>query len=97
MSIVLEIIGTAISTCGTTIGALALKRKLMKVQPDVHGALPWLWKRDKGGIYCIKCWNTDKNKRQPPICECLEYPDLHFHFECQDCGFKSLMRTADNK
>lgn len=98
MNLVLEILGTAITSGGSVIGAYAIKHRLTKNRPDTHGALPWLWRNEKKGIYgiyCIKCRNIDKNNVQPPICDCLDYPDLHFHFECKDCGFKSLMRTAD--
>ena len=36
-----------------------------------------------------------KGWEHPKLCECSEYHKEHFHFECGTCGFKAIMRTAD--
>lgn len=101
---VLEIIGSG--ALGSFITALPfiIKSKVLrplniKYVPDSLGALPWTYRRmsnGNNGFYCPKCINMHSNTKQMPACSCEDYPRVHFHFECGDCGFKSLMRSADD-
>lgn len=101
MSLIVEIITTAIPTVCGTICCLELNKKIFKPKIDKFGAYPWLYNSKKEGFVCPKC--TCRTSRQPSICDCEEYPNIHFHFKCGDsnysssCGFKTIMRTADDK
>lgn len=96
---ILELIGNFMIGAGASLGTqFLLKKRAARV--DAHGALPWsIYKRQNGrhGFKCPKCINIHCNTAQPDLCSCLEYPRDHFHFKCGDCGFKSLLRTADDK
>lgn len=94
---ILELIGTAFASMGATAGALALRKKLKTaIVPDTYGAIPWLWSSKWHGFHCPKCRSAAANIKQPPICDCLDYPKSHFHFKCNDCMYESIMRTADS-
>lgn len=84
-------------------GVSYLQKKFFEPKkPDALGALPFsIYKtcrnNGKRGFECPKCMMIGDNNQQPPICGCLEYPRVHFHFKCADCKFESLLRTWDDK
>lgn len=54
------------------------------------------------GLRCPKCLNihvttSEAAKAMRRICDCPRYAKLHFHFKCDACGFKALMRAADDE
>lgn len=61
--------------------------------------IPWCYNHHNTdwGFTCVKCQQTKSNRKQPPICDCVEYSKLHFHFKCIDCKYTAIMRTADDK
>src|SRR5258708_28500819 len=92
---------------GSTLGFLMFKGRkkkdasLPKKQDDPH-SVPWLYvdyKVDKKRYYgfkCPKCHHLNKWTQQMPLCECFDFPREHFHYECDGCRFKTIMRTADD-
>ena len=44
---------------------------------------------------CPKCDGTS-NKKQPPICNCDKYYNVHYHFACNSCKYTNVMRTKDD-
>lgn len=92
---IFEIICGACACSGTAIGLFATFKELNKAHPvkDQLGAYPWLWKKTHG-FKCPKC--SYYSKKQPPICSCEEYPREHYHWECEDCDYKCIMRTYDD-
>lgn len=93
---------------GTTAfnGALIIMGKRLQKEKSSncpYGSIPWSIYHSgyaygvNYGFQCPKCINRDKNKEQYPICECEDFPREHFHFKCGDCGFKAILRTADDK
>jgi hypothetical protein len=77
--------------------------KRFKAKPKLYdpkdNTMAWSWTVGKTcqGFACIKCNGFGKNDVQTPICSCEEYIKEHFHFECNDFHYKSIMRTADDK
>lgn len=103
MSLLFELIMDAGLSSAVTVGVMAARKRFSKKRfaPDVWGAVPWLggwWRNnDFWSFYCPKCVNCHKNKVQMPHCTCDEYHKDHYHFKCGDCGYETLMRTADDK
>ena len=93
-----ELIVDTLASGGAVYGFILARRRFSKFRfkPDQLGTYPWLYMEHKG-FYCPKCINIAKNKTQPQLCNCEEYHREHFHFECMGCGFKTKMRTADDK
>lgn len=50
---------------------------------------------NKYGICCPKCDNVFSLKENK-LCACETHPSEHFHFQCDVCEYKGLMRTKDN-
>jgi hypothetical protein len=78
-------------------GVFELDKKLEIKKPVEDGTVRW---RVNGyGAYCFKCTMWTKNDPSPvgPLCDCPEYEKPHFHFRCGACGFKTIMRTADDR
>ena len=83
------------------------KPKEEKIIDD--GSIPFTYNRGdrlygvEAGFVCPKCGVKHIKKAKDhiqdklQICECPEYPNLHFHWLCPTCGFKAIMRTADSK
>jgi hypothetical protein len=76
--------------------AAYLKRK-NKTAIDGMNVMKWAWVGKYNGYQCPKCTSAACNGKQPPICGCEEYHKHHYHFKCNDCGFESVMKTADDK
>src|ERR1700743_2223711 len=101
---IIELIADSIGSAGLTIAALKTykyftgKRFTSESPFSKTGPMFWSWIIFKSsrsdGFYCPKCQAIATTK-QPPFCECEEFFEGHFHFECQDCHFKSLMLTHD--
>jgi hypothetical protein len=101
MSLLLELIMDAGISSAVTAGLLEARKRFRskRFSPNAWGAVPWLggWKgSDFWAFYCPKCINRHKNKGQPQHCKCDEYHKDHFHFKCGDCGYETIMRTADD-
>jgi len=69
--------------------------------PDI---IEWAWRAHVSPQchVCPKCTHYQRTGKQtvaivPKICECPQYHKPHFHFECYACGYKAIMRTADDK
>jgi hypothetical protein len=77
------------------------KKKKRVINKDSLNAYPFLWYTHPSdsrmnGFWCPKCNISHTNQEPFKICEDEEYPREHFHFECNACGYKSLMRTVDD-
>jgi hypothetical protein len=101
---ILELIMDSLASAGLAFIATGwkIKRDKGRVEPDSFGAYPWMWKHRHGphkkfGFLCPKCTSVAVNSKQPLHCACEEFHKGHFHFECGDCKFKCIMRTADDK
>jgi len=71
----------------------------LNLKKDSYGAYPWLWhtqSMNPSGYYCPACASVSSNRKQMPACQCDEYPSIHFHFVCNDCGYKCFTRTAED-
>ncbi len=69
-----------------------------------YGTEPMSKERDKWGshiriqgIKCPKCKHHRTNNNLSKYCECELYMKEHYHFECNSCGYKAIMRTADDE
>ena len=66
------------------------------------GSIPYEWKKielaDGGSVHgyrCPKCPQVMSHALE--FCECTDYYKGHFHFQCNRCKIKCIMRTKDNK
>lgn len=47
---------------------------------------------------CAKSFVSEKDiNMQGAICDCLEFPRLHFHWKCRACRYTAIMRTANDR
>jgi hypothetical protein len=107
MSILLEAVSAMFGACSMG-GYIAFKNLLIErkakrkqpIDPLELDSVKWLWQNNdihgKGGFQCPVCMCRFKNPNQPKLCECPEFPRDHFHFECADCGYNPIMRTAND-
>lgn len=80
---------------GILLPRLGKNTKPIGVPPD--GIYDWFWSKDHNAFYCPKCGDiSNKAGNQPPHCECEVYYQEHFHFQCNACKVKLIMKTADN-
>ena len=96
-----ELIGCFVAGSGASvIGALLINKgkSKPKMDPIKQGTFKWACKyganQSDWYFICPKCDGT--KKKQPDICECHEYYNTHFHFECDHCSFNGVMRTKDD-
>ena len=74
------------------------EKEIEKEKPIDNGTVTWTV-NGNGGAYCFKCTRWTNRKGESPVgplCECAAYEKSHFHFECTACGFKTIMRAADD-
>jgi hypothetical protein len=79
------------------------KPKVEEPKVEEPFAHPFLWIDYRGsgirhlGYKCPKCHSYSVNQKDYPICEDFCYPNPHFHFKCNSCGYGNIMRAADDK
>lgn len=102
MSILLELaVGGLGFLSGGGLVLIRSKFKNKKIEPiveDEFDSVPWLWRNADNesktcGYQCPKCSAREKNKEQPPYCDCEKHFQGHFHYHCKDCQYKVIMRT----
>jgi hypothetical protein len=103
MNLVIELLGNVMVSSGIIGGTLLVVKRFRRKRVD-DGSLPWSIYQTVGdqynrvtGFKCPKCCNMRSNHKQYPICLCEDYHTDHFHFKCNDCGHKNILRTADDK
>lgn len=94
------IIAGGAALIGGKVGHFFGKRKKKVVRPD-DGSIAYSWKKHSTttresvwGFACPKCPRVQGENRLK-FCDCMEYSEGHFHFECNACGFKAIMRSKD--
>ena len=100
----LELLGGVMIFGGASMGAAYWKikswskaRNIRALPNPAHdGTLSWSICK-LTGLRCPKCFETKGNRSPGKICRCPEYFQEHFHFGCVRCGFKAVLRTADDR
>lgn len=83
-------------------GGRISRRREPAQKKDNGESIKWAWESPQyswqtgPGFRCPKCNQREANKKQPKICNCLDFERDHFHFKCVDCEFTAIMRTADD-
>jgi hypothetical protein len=98
MSLV-DIIGSGVCGAALMAGFDACVRRLGCPTKSVDdGSVQWLCRTSTNNLFaCPKCLFGNGTPSIGQICECCEYSQSHFHFACTSCGFKAIMRTADDR
>lgn len=58
------------------------------------------WSNYRHAHACPKCLRYQQRDYKAiafKICTCTQYLKSHFHFECIECDFRAIMRTADDQ
>lgn len=62
--------------------------------PDELGVFPWLFSVKHFKYLCPHCRCKTDQQIVEKFCDCESYHSGHFHFECSQCKFKTIMKTA---
>lgn len=64
--------------------------------PPPKESVPWQYNFLWGTTTCTKCNHKNKWRgKNYRLCSCRDYPRPHFHITCVACGYKTIMRSAD--